>query len=153
MNDIDFKKMKVAMYIRVANKEQIKEDSGIERQKSLINSYLKERGGIRTKKIYIDNGFSGTNYNRPEFKRLMKDIKANKYNVLIVNDLSRFSRTLEKIDKIKKIYNTDFISITDKIDTLENKTYFDMRNCIYNIYRKEMRERNRKIKEYRNKKC
>lgn len=156
MENIDFKKMKVAMYIRVANKEQVKEDSSIERQKTLINNYLKERGGVKSKQLYIDNGFSGTTYNRPEFKRLMRDIKGNKFDILVVNDLSRFGRTLdvfERIYEMKKTYNTDFISVTDNVDTLENKMFFDIRNCICDMYKKDMRERNKKTREYRNKKC
>lgn len=70
------KKLNVAVYIRVANKETSREDSAIENQKYIVNQYLKENiKGIKSKKYYIDNGFSGTTYNRPDFKKMIKDIE------------------------------------------------------------------------------
>lgn len=66
-------KLNVAVYIRVANKETSREDSAIEKQKYIVNQYLKENiKGVKSKKYYIDNGFSGTTYNRPDFKKWLK---------------------------------------------------------------------------------
>lgn len=99
-------KLRVAMYCRVANKETTKEDSAIEVQKKMLNDYLKNNvKGIKFREFYIDNGFSGTNYNRPEFRRMIKDIEENRINTIIVKDLVRFGRTnntLQRIDGLKK---------------------------------------------------
>lgn len=144
MKNYKNEKMKVAIYIRVANKETVREDSSIEMQRHIANAYLKNSKGIKSKEFYIDNGFSGTTYNRPEFKRMLKDIKSQKVNTIIVKDLSRFGRKLNAIDKIdmlKKDYGTNFIAIDDKIDTINKVAEFNLRKLIYEMYRADMKQR------------
>ena len=150
-------KLKVAMYCRVANKETTKEDSAIEVQKKMLNDYLKNNvKGIKFREFYIDNGFSGTNYNRPEFRRMIKDIEENRINTIIVKDLVRFGRTnntLQRIDGFKKKYNINFISVVDNIDSLKNQDEFEKSILISNLMNvwykndlKKRREVQRKLK-------
>ena len=150
-------KLRVAMYCRVANKETTKEDSAIEVQKKMLNDYLKNNvKGIKFREFYIDNGFSGTNYNRPEFKRMIKDIEENRINTIIVKDLVRFGRTnntLQRIDGLKKKYNINFISVVDNIDSLKNQDEFEKSILISNLMNvwykndlKKRREVQRKLK-------
>lgn len=142
-------KLKVAMYCRVANKETTKEDSAIEVQKKMLNDYLKNNvKGIKFREFYIDNGFSGTNYNRPEFRRMIKDIEENRINTIIVKDLVRFGRTnntLQRIDGLKKKYNINFISVVDNIDSLKNRDEFEKSILISNLmnewYKIDLRKR------------
>lgn len=150
-------KLRVAMYCRVANKETTKEDSAIEVQKKMLNDYLKNNvKGIKFREFYIDNGFAGTNYNRPEFRRMIKDIEENRINTIIVKDLVRFGRTnntLQRIDGLKKKYNINFISVVDNIDSLKNQDEFEKSILISNLMNvwykndlKKRREVQRKLK-------
>ena len=69
---IEIKKYKVAAYIRISKKE--KEGNSIENQKDLIDYYIKEKQELKIYNYYIDNGYSGTNFDRPELKRMINDI-------------------------------------------------------------------------------
>lgn len=137
-------KLKVALYFRVANKETSKEDSSIELQKRIVNQYLKENvKGIQFKEYYIDNGFSGTTYNRPEFKRMLKDIEENKINTIIVQDITRFGRfnnALDRITKLNQKYNTNFISVGDKLDTINDEEKFKVFLAIQKIMKEQFRQ-------------
>ena len=74
------KKLRLAIYIRVACKDTSTDNYCIESQKKCIEQFLKSFNNIESKKYYIDNGYSGLNYNRPGFKRMIKDINyKNKY--------------------------------------------------------------------------
>lgn len=148
-------KLKVAIYCRVANKETSKEDSAIELQKHILNQYLKDNvKGINFKEYYIDNGFSGTTYNRPEFKRMIKDIEEKKINTIIVKDLIRFGRTnntLDRIEALKRKYNINFISVAEDIDSINKNEEFEqirlIHQCIRESYRKSIRAGRRLAKE------
>lgn len=149
------KKLNVAVYIRVANKETSREDSAIENQKYIVNQYLKENiKGIKSKKYYIDNGFSGTTYNRPDFKKMIKDIEEKKINTVIVKDLIRFGRTnntLDRIEALKRKYNINFISVEENIDSINKKEEFEqiraIQQCIRDSYRESIRAGRRFAKE------
>lgn len=67
------------------------ESGSIQTQKTLLTQYCKEHG-ITIGDYYCDDGWSGTNFERPDFKRMLDDIEAGKINVVIVKDLSRFGR-------------------------------------------------------------
>ncbi len=148
-------KLNVAVYIRVANKETSREDSAIENQKYIVNQYLKENiKGIKSKKYYIDNGFSGTTYNRPDFKRMIKDIEEKSINTVIVKDLIRFGRTnntLDRIEALKRKYNINFISVAENIDSInkkeESECFFAIRQCMRDQYRESIRAGRRFTKE------
>ena len=70
--------------------------------------------------IYQDNGFSGKNTDRPDFKRMMNDIKSNKVSKVIVYKLDRISRSILDFSEMMCIfqkYSVDFVSATEKFDT------------------------------------
>lgn len=84
------------------------------------NYYLKLHSNEVEFLIYEDEGFSGGNINRPEFKRMLNDIKDNKFNVLICYRLDRISRNVSDFSNILELlqnHNIDFISITEQFDT------------------------------------
>ena len=83
----------VGLYIRLSREDDDKnyESESITNQKSLLLQYAKENN-LRVYDIYIDDGFSGTNFDRPGFKRLIKDIENKKINMVITKDMSRLGR-------------------------------------------------------------
>ncbi|MCQ2483038.1 MAG: recombinase family protein [Clostridia bacterium] len=72
---IKISKIKVAAYIRISKRE--KENNSISNQKDLIDDYIKTQANMEIYDYYIDNGYSGTDFNRPELKRMLKDISNN----------------------------------------------------------------------------
>jgi Site-specific recombinases, DNA invertase Pin homologs len=103
------------------------EDSGrkgadsIDTQVELIQGYINEQPNMNTAGIYSDNGESGKNFDRPEWQRLMDDLRSGRIDCICVKDLSRFSRdyieTIEFLEKIFPFMGVRFISINDGYDS------------------------------------
>ena len=118
-------KYKVAGYIRLSKEDKIKDESNsVTNQKLIITSYIENDEDLELFDFYIDDRYSGTTFNRPEYKRMIKDIIEGKVNTIIVKDLSRFGRNhIESDNYLENIlpgYNVRFISINDDVDTLNN---------------------------------
>lgn len=129
-----------AVYIRLSREDGDKiESDSIVNQKKLITEYLKGKGDFVIYDIYIDDGYTGTNFNRPAFRRMISDIDAGSVNCVIVKDLSRFGRDYIDAGKYLERYfpehNVRFISITDHIDSA-NQAY-DMLLPIKNIFNEQ----------------
>ena len=120
---------KVAIYIRLSKEDADKgydESESIVNQRALLTEYVKKLGNqYKLIDIYTDPGYTGTNFNRPEFQRMKKDIELGKINMVITKDLSRLGRdyieTGEYIEKWFPEYNVRYISVTDGIDTFANE--------------------------------
>ena len=121
----------VGLYIRLSREDDDKtyESESITNQKSLLLQYAKENN-LRVYDIYIDDGFTGTNFDRPEFKRLIKDIESKKINMVITKDMSRLGRdyigTGELVEKFFPEHNVRYIAVTDNIDTYLDSTNNDI---------------------------
>lgn len=120
MND---KVYNVGIYVRLSNDDERSGESvSIENQKLLLEQYVKDRGWnlIST---YCDDGYSGTNFDRPGVKRLIEDAKAKKINVILCKDLSRFGRNYIEIgqftDYLFPSIGCGFIALNNGINTLE----------------------------------
>ena len=116
---------KVAAYLRLSIDDGDKmESNSITNQKSLINLYIEHEKDLKIKDYYIDDGYSGTDFERPNFRRLMNDIEKGKINAIIVKDLSRFGRNYievgKYIEEILPIYKIRFIAVTDTIDSYKD---------------------------------
>lgn len=97
------------------------ESESIGNQRELIRTYIHEQQDIELYDIYVDDGFSGSNFERPEFKRMMNDIEAGRVNCVIVKDLSRFGRDyIESGRYLQKTFpalGVRFIALTDNYDS------------------------------------
>lgn len=97
------------------------ESNSIGSQRDIIRAFIHEQQDIELYDIYVDDGFSGSNFDRPEFKRMMEDIEAGRVNCVIVKDLSRFGRDyIESGRYIQKVFPTlhvRFIALTDHYDS------------------------------------
>ncbi len=119
---------KVAIYIRLSKEDVDRgydESESIKNQRTLLTKYVENLGwNYKLIDIYIDQGFTGTNFNRPDFQRMIKDIEFGKINMVITKDLSRLGRdyieTGEYIEKWFPEKNVRYISVTDGIDTFAN---------------------------------
>ena len=81
-----------AIYCRLSKDDEYQGDSmSIQNQRAMLTQYAKDKG-LTNLKIYVDDGFSGTNYERPNFKKMIKDIEDGKVGTIIVKDLSRLGR-------------------------------------------------------------
>ena len=116
-------KYNVGAYIRLSRDESYSDSDSIDNQIKLIDYYCKNNS-LEIVEKYIDNGYSGTTFDRPEFQRLLKDIDNGLVNTIIVKDLSRLGRNYIKVGYYLHYYfpdrNIRFISINDEFDSLKH---------------------------------
>lgn len=110
-----------ALYARLSKDDDLVGDSNsIIHQKEILAKYAKEHGFANCE-FYVDDGFSGTNFNRPDFQRMMADAEEGKISTVIVKDMSRFGRDYIMVGYYTEIYfpNADirFIAINDNVDS------------------------------------
>ena len=121
----------VGLYIRLSREDDDKTEmsESITNQKSLLLQYVKENN-LRVYDIYIDDGYSGTNFDRPDFNRLLNDIELGKINMVITKDMSRLGRdyigTGNLIEKYFPEHNVRYIAVTDNIDTFLDSSNNDI---------------------------
>lgn len=136
-------KYKVGAYIRLSRDDKYSESDSIENQRIIIDQYINEHDDFEIVDYYIDNGFSGANFDRPEFVQLCFDIAKKKINCVIVKDLSRFGRDSGwckvYLSESFPEYNVRFISINDKLDNYDNPNFtddlgFSLLNVVYEHY-------------------
>ena len=111
-----------ASYSRLSQDDGDKEESNsIVNQKALIRDFMSEYPELQLVEEYADDGFSGVNFERPDFKRMMQDVKSQRINCIIVKDLSRFGRnyieTGKYLEQVFPFLGVRFIAINDGIDT------------------------------------
>lgn len=120
---------KVGIYIRLSRDDGNIESDSIISQRSLLNQYIKENN-YNLIDEYVDDGFTGTNFERPSFKRMIKDIESGRINMIITKDMSRLGRdyigTGELIEKYFPNNNVRYIAINDGIDTFIDNTNNDI---------------------------
>lgn len=119
------------------------ESNSIAGQRQLIEAYLKEWDNIMVYDTYIDDGYTGINFERPEFRRLLLDIENKRVNCVITKDLSRFGRdyieTGRYLQRIFPALKVRFIAVADNYDSLsadmgEQSLLLPVRNFINDSY-------------------
>lgn len=113
-----------AVYLRLSRSDGDQQESNsIKNQRALLNDYLGKHPELHKVDEYVDDGYSGTNFERPDFKRMMQDIENRKINCIIVKDLSRFGRnyieTGRYLERIFPFMGVRFIAINDHYDSAE----------------------------------
>lgn len=131
-----------ALYARLSS-EDLQEGTSvsIETQKKILEDYC-ESNGIIIYNVYIDDGYTGTNFNRPAFKQLLRDCENKQFNMVIVKDLSRLGREhIETDNYIEKYFperNIRFVAIGDDYDSESKMQDLDfivpMRNLFNQFY-------------------
>lgn len=109
------------IYVRLSQEDmRAGESLSIEHQKLILTKYVREQGWNLVD-TYVDDGFSGTDFNRPSVQRLLSDAQTGRINLIICKDLSRFGRNYievgQYIDYIFPLHNIRFIALNDNVDT------------------------------------
>lgn len=117
-----------AIYLRLSRDDENldgsvkRESDSISSQRELARFFVREQPDMELFDIYIDDGYSGANFDRPDFKRMMGDIENGNVNCVVVKDLSRFGRDYIEagrfIQKTFPAFSVRFIAITDHYDSL-----------------------------------
>ncbi len=117
-------------YLRLSREDGDKEESNsIAGQRDMIRDYLSRHPELREFGMKVDDGFTGSNFDRPAFQEMMEDVRAGKVNCIVVKDLSRFGRNYleagKYIEKIFPFLQVRFIAINDNYDSLYSNTESD----------------------------
>ena len=145
------KNYKTVIYARISSEDDRKMASHtIENQMALLQEYVDSKEDMELVERYCDRGITGTKFDRPDFSRMITDMKAGKFNCIVVKDLSRLGRNyLEAGDYLEKIfpmYGIRFISVSDGFDSLHSKPMEDgmivpLKNLINEAYAKDISKR------------
>ena len=113
---------KTAIYCRLSLDDgSLGESGSIQTQKMMLEKYCRDNN-FTIKEVYIDDGYSGLNFERPAFKRLMQDISDSKINLVLTKDLSRLGRNHIQTSYFIEIFFPDndirYIAVNDNVDTL-----------------------------------
>ena len=138
----------VALYIRLSVQDGDKEESNsIVNQKELLNMFLEKEKELTFYNYYIDDGFTGTTFERPAFKKMMEDVELGLINTIIVKDISRLGRNfIEMGNLVQNIFlvkNIRFISVCDNLDSFANpksieNIIFPLKNLLNEMYCKDI---------------
>ena len=137
-NNVDYTNVNtnwnIGIYCRLSREDDKdefnRESESIDNQFKFLKGFITSRGW-NVKKVYKDDGFTGTNFNRPGFQQMIADIESKKINMVVTKDLSRLGRdyidTGYYIEKYFPSMNVRYIAVTDNVDTFDpNNTNNDM---------------------------
>lgn len=122
---ISTKTWRACGYVRLSHEDGDKEESNsITGQKNLIRDFFSRHPELEECGMAVDDGFSGSSFERPAFQKMMDDVRAQKIDCVVVKDLSRFGRNYldagEYIEKIFPFFGVRFIAVNDSYDSLDN---------------------------------
>jgi site-specific DNA recombinase len=141
------------IYLRLSREdENTLQSESIGNQKEFLTSYVIEQGWI-LEDCYIDDGYTGTNFDRPGFKRLLKDIENGRINIVVTKDLSRLGRdyisTGYYLEKYFPQQRVRYIAVSDGIDTFEdsssNNDMSPFRSVINDMYARDISKKVRSV--------
>ena len=149
-NPMDYR---VALYIRLSKEDETEGPSqSVTNQKSLLNEFVQQHR-LSVYDTYVDDGWSGTSFDRPDFQRMIEDIEAKKVNMVITKDLSRLGRDYIMTGHYMERYFPEkrvrYISLLDGIDTGVESTANDItpfRAIMNDMYAKDISKKIKSVK-------
>lgn len=143
--ELEEAKIPAAIYGRLSVEDEEKEES-METQIALVQDYINRSSELSYVDTYFDNGFTGTNFKRPAFTRLMNDVRQKKIKCIVVKDLSRFGRNyLEAgyyIETVFPFLGIRLIAVTDNFDSTRKEDMeslaLPIRNMVNAMYAKDI---------------
>lgn len=131
-----------ALYCRLSQEDMLQgESNSIRNQRMILQKYAEDHC-FRNLEFYVDDGYSGANFNRPDFKRMMTDIEAGEVSTVIVKDQSRLGRDYLQTGMLMEItfpqYDVRFIAINDGVDSINGINDFSgLKNYINDFYARD----------------
>ena len=136
-NETASRTWRTALYARLSVEDNGKEADSIENQIALLESYISGCPDLSRVELFADNGYTGTNFHRPEFNRMMEAVQSGVIDCIVVKDLSRLGRnyieTSQFIEKICPFYGLRFIAVNDAFDTAAVTDTAQMSMALSNI--------------------
>lgn len=137
---------KTAIYARLSREDNLNQSDSIENQLSLLHDYVGNHPYLQLVGTYIDNGYTGTDFDRPEWQKLMEAVREKEVDCIVVKDLSRLGRnyieTGEFLEKICPFFGIRFIAINDNFDTdtaeASGQLSVSLSNIINDYYAKDI---------------
>lgn len=155
INNISKQEYNVALYIRLSKEDGDKEESeSVTNQRKILRTYAEENG-YKIYDEYVDDGFTGTNFNRPGFRRMISDIENKKVNMVITKTLARLGRDYIETGRYIESYFPEnevrYIAVLDDVDTFLDKNCDTVafKNIMNDYY---ARDTSRNIKKTKNRK-
>ncbi len=129
---------KTALYCRLSNDDDLQgESNSITNQKTMLMDYAKSNG-FRNIEFYVDDGWSGTNFNRPDFQRMVRDMENGCISTIITKDLSRLGRdyltTGQYIEMIFPDFGVRYIAVNDNVDTAREENEMMVFRNVFNDF-------------------
>lgn len=128
---------KTAIYARLSVEDNGKDGDSLKAQIQYLKEYLEDKPQMELCGIFADNGFSGTNYDRPEFQKMMDLVKKGKIHCILVKDLSRLGRnyidTGHFLQKVCPLFHLRLIAVNDRYDTAFAGSNEEMSMSVLNI--------------------
>lgn len=143
------KKDNVAMYLRLSREDGLDESSSISSQREFLGGYIKKRGWTLYKE-YIDDGYTGTNFNRPGFNEMVDDMEHGYVNILLIKDLSRLGRNYIYVGTLLEEYfpqkGIRVVAVNDNYDSETSEDDFiPLRNVFNEFYAKDTSKKIRSV--------
>ena len=135
-----------AIYIRLSREDGDKEESNsVSVQKRMLQDYVRAREELQIYEIYVDDGYTGTNFERPAFRQMIADVKEGKIGCIVVKDLSRLGRdyidTGYYVERFFPQNRVRFIAVNDQIDNAGDQEYdmlLPLRNIMNEQYARDI---------------
>ena len=140
----DMETYRNAIYVRLSKEDE--DGDSIENQTALLKEYVSRQDDMILENVFADNGFTGTNFDRPEFQHMMEIVKSGKINCIVVKDLSRLGRNyIEAGDYIEKLFpflKVRFVAVNDHFDTKDgydtSALIVPIKNMVNTVYARDI---------------
>ena len=138
---------RTALYLRLSREDGDKTESdSIANQRTLLEAYAADHPELCIVDEFVDDGYSGSNFDRPEFERLLKALQERKINCIVVKDFSRLGRnfveTGQYLEQVFPLFGVRFIAINDNYDSLNSQSRDGMlvpiKGMINEMYSKDL---------------
>ena len=141
---------RVAIYLRLSRDDGNEESQSIQTQREMLTTYV-NKNGWKIFDEYVDDGYTGTNFNRPDFQRMINDIESGVINMVITKDLSRLGRNYILVGYYTEEYfpskGVRYIAINDLYDSIKEdcNDFVPLRNYMNEWYAKDTSKKIRSI--------
>lgn len=135
-----------AVYVRLSVEDN---RESITMQQYMLEKFISSQGDMQLSGIFCDNGETGTNFNRPDFERMMEEIRRRRIDCIVVKDLSRFGRNYVEtgyyLEKIFPHLGVRFVAVNDSYDSAKdtggNELILSLKNLVNDLYAKDISQK------------